>query len=468
MRISFYFSASVFSLSALFISISAPAMSDSAQPQMSNVLLANASESLYLGEGDNKIISLPFRPKIISVGKKEIADYTLDDKGSVVIYAKARGATNIVARDFTGKKQFSISIVVGPNASTFNSYINSVEPGGDITFEHLSNGKFVASGHASSYANKKRICDYLSSSLEKIENAGGDHKKNTNNNIAESAPFLQLDSYQAPDFVCDISTQKQRELINVSIKMLEVSDSLVRKLGINWEDSLNTNNVFRLGRGFGSIEGFVQALLVNDKTKLLAEPNISVLAGQRAQFKAGGELPLVSVDREGNQSVTFKPYGVLLQMGADIESSGEIKVGINSEISRLDPSNSYEMLNGARFFALSTQSAATTLLVNDGETFVLGGLSSYQISNRDNGVPFLSKIPVLSAAFNHVDERKENKQVIIVATVKKIDSVGEKSVKYKTIPIDSLAKKLLGFSGYDIEKMNEVGIDELTSGMEMY
>ncbi|NOI26821.1 hypothetical protein F0243_27460 [Vibrio mediterranei] len=384
---------------------------------------------------------------------------------TIIIYGKKIGTTQLSILDMHGNTKLSAKINVTLDKSLFISEVKKIAPKAKIDVNYSADGKLFITGIVDSELKKQMICNkaYFLLGKEEVKTERSDDiVKNT----------LNLNN-QKSKISCSIKTSESHELINLSVKMIDVNVHLINNLGIDWSELGKGPGIYQVVLGkklnFPSAAGLVNAMLESNQTKLLAEPNISVLAGREAQFKAGGELPVITVDKNGNHTVTFKPYGVKLRMSADVSDSGAIKIGIHSKVSRVDISNSYE-INDAKFPALSSQSATTTLEVNDGDSFILGGLSSYNTENKDKGIPILSHIPIISSLFNHVSDDLENRQIIIVATVHTIHSQKEEKIDIPRIEKSySFTYRLLGIQGYKKENIVKSEIGSVKDiGLEFY
>ncbi len=145
------------------------------------------------------------------------------------------------------------------------------------------------------------------------------------------------------------------------------------------------------------------------RASVLAEPQLSARNGSRASFVAGGEIPYAVSTREG-VFIQFKTYGVKLTVQPKVDTRGNIRATIESEVSSID--RSVSTLGGP---ALLTRRTETEFNVRGGETIVLSGLLQRESSNDVDKVPLLGDIPVLGALFR--SKRYQNKETELVVFV---------------------------------------------------
>lgn len=157
----------------------------------------------------------------------------------------------------------------------------------------------------------------------------------------------------------------------------------------------------------------IHALAQQGDAVMLAQPQLLARSGATASFLAGGEVPYVTVDANGNSSTIFKPYGVSLAITPRVERNGAVRSRIEVEVSAVDASVS---ANGGP--AMKTRRAATEFNVRSGQTLVLGGfISREQLRDRD-ALPGLGSLPVIGALFgSRRFQQRETELAILVTPV---------------------------------------------------
>jgi pilus assembly protein CpaC len=144
---------------------------------------------------------------------------------------------------------------------------------------------------------------------------------------------------------------------------------------------------------------------------VLAQPQLLARSGSTAEFLAGGEVPYATVDKDGNASTFFKPYGVSLRITPTIAASGTVRSRIEVEASAVDASVT---ANGGP--ALKTRRAATEFNVRSGQTLVIGGFLSRERDKEANGLPGLRDLPLLGPLFGSRREQVKETELAIFVT----------------------------------------------------
>ena len=152
-------------------------------------------------------------------------------------------------------------------------------------------------------------------------------------------------------------------------------------------------------------------LLAQDgRATVLAEPQLSTRNGTSASFLAGGEIPY-SVSNANGTTISFKSYGIKLDIEPRVDRNGVIRAKLEAEVSAIDPSVAGTVSGPA----LSTRRTKTEFNLRAGETFVLSGLLQRTLSTDIDKVPLLGDIPILGALFR--SKRFQNKETELVVFV---------------------------------------------------
>lgn len=166
----------------------------------------------------------------------------------------------------------------------------------------------------------------------------------------------------------------------------------------------------------GDIRGVLRAFSKDGKVQVLASPSVMVLDNQKASIKVGTKVSVTT----GNQTtgttsgvvttISYLDTGVILNVTPRINASGQVTMEISQEVS----------VPGAAGVGgnpdVSTRSFQTSVTVNSGDTMALAGLIQRNRSSGGKGVPLLSKIPVLGAAFGQQEITDTKTELVVVIT----------------------------------------------------
>jgi pilus assembly protein CpaC len=163
----------------------------------------------------------------------------------------------------------------------------------------------------------------------------------------------------------------------------------------------------------------IAALRENSLLRVLAEPNLTAISGQEANFLAGGEIPIpVPQDSGGGSStitIEYKEFGVGLKFVPLVLGDGRIRLKCAPEVSDLDFTNAVT-LQGFRVPAITKRSLSTTVELKEGQTLALAGLLNSRITSSSSVVPLLGDIPVLGALFRSQSYNRQETELVVLVT----------------------------------------------------
>ncbi len=183
--------------------------------------------------------------------------------------------------------------------------------------------------------------------------------------------------------------------------------------------------VFSTAIGGFSLTSFLQALERVELSDVQAEPLITTLDNQQADILVGDEIPLRVVDASSQagsgtgtprSTVQFKETGIRLTVTPHVTNNRQILMNLKTERS------SVQTLAAADLgFTIQKQQATNQLLVNDGETSVIGGLTVTTVTRSRSGIPLLSGLPVIGKMFSYSSDDESRRDLIILVTPRIVD-----------------------------------------------
>lgn len=181
------------------------------------------------------------------------------------------------------------------------------------------------------------------------------------------------------------------------------------------------NLIFSTALGKYSLTTFLDALRESQLSDVQAEPSVVTLDNREAKITVGSETPVRVVDAGGQigtparATVQFRETGIILKVTPHITSNRQIRMKMEAEQSEL------RIVGGDLGFIIDKRNAQTQLLVGDGETAVIGGLTQTQVTKNRSGIPFLSDLPLIGRFFSQSDSREEKRDLLIMITPTIID-----------------------------------------------
>lgn len=381
------------------------------------VLLSFAARAAQMGTielatGAQRQIAVGRGVQRVAVGDPNVADVLVvkGGRGGVLLVAKAAGSTSLMVWE-RGRDEpavYTVDVVSGAARELLDSGSPSVK---------AYNGTAVVSGSAATLDAHARA---LALGKGMAGKDGG---------------------------VVDASTVGGKSVVQVDVRVVEFSRSVIKQAGLNF---FKQNNGFTFGSfapsGLASVTGGgtssmsvsanipiasafnlvvgsatrglfadLSILEANNLARVLAQPTLVALSGQSASFLAGGEIPVPVPQGLGTTSIDWKPYGVGLTLTPTVLSPRRIALKVAPESSQLDFVHSIT-LNGITVPALTTRRADTTVELGDGESFVIGGLIDRETTSNVNKVPFLGDLPIIGTFFKNLSYQQNDKELVIIVT----------------------------------------------------
>lgn len=180
-----------------------------------------------------------------------------------------------------------------------------------------------------------------------------------------------------------------------------------------------------IGLGTRSFGALITALSANSKSNLLSTPSLLTLDNQEAEILVGQNVPFQTGSYTTDSSGANNPFttierediGVTLKVVPHINDGATLRLEIEQEISSIAPSASLSAQ--AVDLVTNKRSIKSTILAEDGQVIVLGGLIQDDVTRTDSKVPLLGDIPWLGALFRSTQEThvKRNLMVFLRPTV---------------------------------------------------
>ena len=246
----------------------------------------------------------------------------------------------------------------------------------------------------------------------------------------------------------DIETDQ----VSISCKIIEVSTGVMQSLGVRWgyfdriagtdvsaehlPRPAATTGTSATVQGVGVIEtalerltygvlgqdklaATLEYLFQNNKAEVVAQPQITTLDNKEARVFMGSQVPVKYLDRAFNTVIQMVEAGTELVVTPHI--AGEKRIMLN-----LAPKKrSYTMTNDQPI--INEQSAVTNVVVSDGETVVIAGLTSNDVQNIEEGIPLLKDIPFIGHLFKRTKKTHSKSDLIVFVTPhiinKKVEAV---------------------------------------------
>ena len=373
---------------------------------------ASGGVSLMVNKSTVVTTRVPY--KRVSIANPEVADVNLVGPSDVLVTAKKPGSTQLVIWDDNGHSQV-IDVVIGYDLRALQDQLKKLFPNAAIE-PSSAGGAIVLKGRVPDIQTGARAAQvaapYGTSVLNFLEISGG-------------------------------------QQVMVQVRFAEVSRSLTQNLGFNafatdgrFAAGINNgpgaNPVGGLAAGGGSqvtlpsvplfgsghmgnasFEFFLDALRQNNLLRVLAEPNLVAISGEKASFLAGGQFPVPVPQTSGGGgtaiTVDYKEFGVRLNFTPTVLGNGNIRLDVAPEVSDLDFTQSVSF-NGFVIPSVTTRNVKTTVELREGQTLALAGLLNNRVTANSSVTPILGDIPILGALFRSVRYVRDETELVVLVT----------------------------------------------------
>ncbi len=181
---------------------------------------------------------------------------------------------------------------------------------------------------------------------------------------------------------------------------------------------------YSIALGGFTLTSFLQALERVDLTDVQSEPVITTKDNKRAELLVGSEIPVRIVDagsigaagQAPRATVQFKQVGIKLNVVPHVTNNRQVVLNIETERSALQTLSAADL-----GYTIDKQSTKNEILVSDGETAVIGGLTVTTVTRSKTGIPLLSSLPILGSLFSFTTNSENRKDLIILVTPRIVD-----------------------------------------------
>lgn len=358
-----------------------------------------------------------------------------------------------------------------PNPQALEREINTAFPDSNVSLSVVA-GKMVVRGQAKDAVEADLILGLIAASVAgppNPEDATNGVNVNMSNLLSNNGDFgselrRTLTSFKGAqqsvirERIVNLLTIPGVQQVMLCVTVAEVNRSAGRSIGLNTRVSSSEGSVFQsvlgdfskqvvdaspVGAGSDTIRAVldagqvtlaIQALRDMKLARTLAEPNLTALNGERAQFRAGGEFPVPQISgftNAGLQGVGFVPFGVSLEFVPYILERDRIRLKVRAEVSGKDGQTnvgggpSGESAAGTLVPGLTTNNFDTTVELRSGQTLAVAGLIRTTFAVESRRIPFIGDIPIVGrlAAFDSTTSGEL--ELVILVTPKLVSAVDQ-------------------------------------------
>jgi pilus assembly protein CpaC len=373
----------------------------------------------------------------VSVAAPDVADVSPLSDRSIYIFGKARGATTLTLLGENGRLITNVTIKVIPDIGELKQRLKEMLPNEPIKVRLTGNGG-VLSGVVSGKAKITRAMTlaraYLGKGAVNMMSVGGTQQVMLKVRIAEmsrsaaKALGLDLGIFARGSDATGFFSSGGRVGNFPSGPGLPATTPLISPDGFG---------VLGLIAKIGDVGLNITLTALEEKgfSRVLAEPNLVALSGNQASFLAGEDVPIATVDSDGQTNIEFKQVGVALNFTPTVLDDDLINLEISTEVSRIREVTPITIGGLQSNVVFSVRRATTAIELRDGQSFAIAGLLEDNFTDAVAQFPWLGDIPVLGTLFRSMDYQRGESELVIIVTAHLVVPVSEEEL---SIPHDNV------------------------------
>lgn len=458
-----------------------------AQESTDQVIRATRSTTFSVPLFKSRIVDLPEAVKRVSIGNPDIADVLLIGDDGLYVLGKDLGATNVMLWNRDDQLVSALNITITHDLDNLRKQITTVLPSETVEVWSAQRN-IVLSGQVSSTAKMDAALQVARGYLEQ---AGTSKDKMMFKPKVGGEEQPDKESGQ----VINLMTVGGAHQVMLQVRIAEVNREAIRNLNVQmnaiglsskWTGGgvnggatfpdvvleeggaripiFNNPNNNPLGPVYDEFApstpsitstGLFASFLSSDflanvvldayqtrgLAKILAEPNLTTLSGQDAQFLSGGSFPIPVSQENGQIGIEFKDFGVKLSFTPLILDPKRINLKLNVSVSELSNANSVSLqpIGTSAVFtipSLTERRAASTVELSDGQTIGIAGLMNENMRSAVNKFPGLGDIPIIGHLFRSQSFQKGESELVILVTPKLAKPIKPSEIK---LPTDAIS-----------------------------
>ncbi|MBX9665534.1 type II and III secretion system protein family protein [Novosphingobium sp.] len=427
--------------------------------------VTSPARSIAISIGRGQLVTLPGKMTDVFVANDTVADVQVKSANQLYVFGKAGGETTVYASNANGDVVWSANVRVGTNIDSVDQMLKLAMPEAHIVTSTMNNtvlltGTIAAPEDAAEaerlvkafvdpkinvisrlkmatplqvnlhvkFAEVNRsLVRQIGSNITTIDGSGKVTKWGVNTGRSPASTFTT-----DPNLPLGIGSSVSGQTFDQTAVSATNPLGVVTRPGTNVTPLQGQSTLALMGKMFGL--NVLTALDLGETIGLvtsLAEPNLTALSGETANFLAGGEYPIPVSTGLGNTAIEFKRYGISLAYTPTVLANGRISLRVRPEVSELS-SDGAIISNSFSVSALTVRSAETTIELGSGQSFMIAGLLRNGSQDTITKMPGAGDIPILGSLFRSTSYRKGETELVIIVTPYLVNPVDASEIKLPT------------------------------------
>jgi pilus assembly protein CpaC len=380
------------------------------------------SRSIVLPFSKSTVIELPENVMDVIVSNPSVVEAVVHTSRRTMLIGKEAGQTNVYFYSHDGRELLNVDIRVERDIGGLQGLISKNAPDSNVEVQ-VFNSNILLTGSVPNAAAMDRV-EKLARMWLGTENGGQGEIVNL---LAVKGKDQVMLKVRIVEMQRSVTKQMGFDLSAIG-DLGGSTVSLLNSIGPSVTSGLSASGTYNntSGGDLTSLSGAIRALESVGLVRTLAEPTLTAISGETANFLAGGELPLFSGatrDDNGNliSSFEFKPFGVSLGFTPVVLSEGLISLSISTEVSEPTTENAFIAEGGNSVLGIRVRRANTVVEMPAGGSLVIAGLIREESRSTVDGTPGLKDVPGLGALFRGRDSLTTQTEVVIMVTPYLVD-----------------------------------------------
>jgi pilus assembly protein CpaC len=383
---------------------------------------APKDQAIHMIVGRSVFLTTKHRLSRVYITNPAVLESYTASANQVVLTSKAPGISSVILWDEAGDQQDYL-VSAETDVEMLRKSLQEAMPNDPIRVEQ-SQGRIMITGTVGTQADSDAALKLASAYSKDVSNALLIDSAKVPQ-VELKVRVLEVDRTRANQFAFNFFNGGGNNIAQTTTGQFASSPS-VQNGGTNCPANSTTCKTISVSNALNyflfsnklNIGATIQDLETMNLLQILAEPSITAISGQKANFLVGGEFPFPIVSNAGgvaNVSISFRPYGVKLEFTPKVNVDGTIELMVAPEVSALDYSNAVT-ISGYSIPAISTRRAETRVVLNSGQTFAIAGLLDQRETDIFSRTPGIASVPLLGELFKSKSVSHSRQELMVIVT----------------------------------------------------
>ena len=395
-----------------------------------------SSEVLHLVVGRSVFLDTSERVKRVYIANPLVLDSYTSNPHEVVLTSKVPGTSSVILWDEAGRSQ-SYQVCSDIDVEDLALSLKRSFPSEDIQV-HSRENHVVLVGTVSTDAKSEAAAKLAALYSKEVTNSLIVNRALIKQ-VKLKVRIIEVDRSKQTQFGFNFFSGGGSTISSTTTQQFQ-TNAAVTPATTTTPGTLTVSNAlnFLLFSSKLNVGAALQDLENKQVLQILAEPTITTLSGEKANFLAGGEFPfpVVQGSSGGLTSITiqFRSYGVKVEFTPIVNADGTIELKVAPEVSALDYTNAVT-ISGYTIPALSTRKVDTQVILQSGQSFAISGLLDKRTTDLYANTPGISSVPILGLLFRSKGVTHSNTELVIVVTPETVEPLGPQAPIIEPKPI---------------------------------